>query len=70
MIFENFCKNTPSEMFDKVLNAPLVFCGIVIFRITFVGSFFFVLKLQGFVSQMLLQELCHGQVFGSCPNFF
>ena len=43
-------------MFDRVLNATLVFYGIAILRITFAGSFF--IKIVGCVSaeRTLLKE--------------
>ena len=41
----NFCKRTQSWVFDRDLNAPLIFQGIAIPKITYVGGFF-VLKLQ------------------------
>ena len=53
-------------MFDRVLNASLVFYRAAIFRITFIGSFF-VLKLQ---ATTLLKELGHEWLFRNFSKFY
>ena len=53
-------------MFDRVLNAYLVFYRAAIFRITFFGSFF-VLRLQ---ATTLLKELGHECFFRNFPKFY
>ena len=60
-------------MFDRVLSAPLVFCGIAILRITFeegVLKFWFCIKIARYVSTMLLPELRDRQFFGNIPVIF
>ena len=60
-------------MFDRVLSAPLVFCGIAILRITFeegVLKFWFCIKIVRYVSTMLLPELSDRQFFGNIPVIF
>ena len=55
-------------MFDKVLNAPLVFYRIAIFRISFTEGLF-VLKLQAVCLQCYCENSATDNFSGNFPNF-
>ena len=68
MVTETPTKESIVDVY-RVLNAPLMFCGIAILGITFAEGLLCI-KIAGCGTTMLLRELRHLRFFGKFPNFF